>query len=305
MRVVHLWHQVCDKICNSRSSRPCFREDLCYLKSGRGYLRNRTDGFVSGATFRDGCNEDPFCDRPYSFYGHQCLLFSNNYWDASIADVRRNINNSRGLYSIALDLNWNPIISEVCEELGGFLPHDYSGYAGVGGFGDQWHWVGYGASDNSCWACRPSRWREGVRAFPCSTPLSFGCQRRRAFPLPLPRRRPKIYRERITFPDDDDVLDARLGPRFRNTFNGPLAPRRNFNSVLRNNPYLYLWLFLGQTILQSHWHLLNHHFLVSRFKHFTYIRETQFWIKSFWFYETMNHETRLFVFSGCGNNLPN
>ena len=73
------------------------REDLCYLKSGRGYIRNRTDGFVSGATFRDGCNEDPYCDRPYAFYGHQCLLFSNDYWDASLADVRRNINNSRGV----------------------------------------------------------------------------------------------------------------------------------------------------------------------------------------------------------------
>ena len=72
------------------------REDLCYLKSGRGYLRNRTDGFVSGATFRDGCNEDPYCDSPYSHYGHQCLLFSHDYWDASIADVRRNINNTRG-----------------------------------------------------------------------------------------------------------------------------------------------------------------------------------------------------------------
>jgi len=199
------------------------REDLCYLKSGRGYLRNRTDGFVSGATFRDGCNEDPFCDKPYNFYGHQCLLFSNDYWDASIADVRRNINNSR----------------EVCDELGGFLPHDYSGYSGVGGFGDQWHWVGYGANDNNCWACRPSRWREGVRAFPCNTPLPFGCQRRRAYPLPFPRRRPKIYRERLAFPVDD-LLDARPGPRFRNTLESPFVPRRNLNSVLRNNPYLYI-----------------------------------------------------------------
>lgn len=30
---------------------------LCYLKDRRGYMRNRTDGFISGATFRDGCNE--------------------------------------------------------------------------------------------------------------------------------------------------------------------------------------------------------------------------------------------------------
>ena len=80
----------------TRDHRARGREDLCYLKSGRGYLRNRTDGFVSGATFRDGCNEDPYCDSPYSHYGHQCLLFSNDYWDASLADVRRNINNTRG-----------------------------------------------------------------------------------------------------------------------------------------------------------------------------------------------------------------
>ena len=80
----------------TRDHRARGREDLCYLKSGRGYLRNRTDGFVSGATFRDGCNEDPYCDSPYSHYGHQCLLFSHDYWDASIADVRRNINNTRG-----------------------------------------------------------------------------------------------------------------------------------------------------------------------------------------------------------------
>ena len=136
----------------------------------------------------------------------------------------------------------------MCDELGGFLPHDYSGYSGVGGFGDQWHWVGYGANDNNCWACRPSRWREGVRAFPCNTPLPFGCQRRRAYPLPFPRRRPKIYRERLAFPVDD-LLDARPGPRFRNTLESPFVPRRNLNSVLRNNPYLYIWIFFIQISL--------------------------------------------------------
>lgn len=194
------------------------REDLCYLKSGRGYLRNRTDGFVSGATFRDGCNEDPYCDTPYHYYGHQCMFFSNDYWDASIADVRRNINNSR----------------EVCNELGGFLPYDYSGYSGRGGYGDEWHWVGYGADDNRCWACRPSRWRDGVRAFPCDTNLSFGCQRRRAFPLPVPRRRPKIYQEKIVAPVDFPVSR----PIFRSSINR--RNRLNYNVVLRNNPYLHI-----------------------------------------------------------------
>ena len=39
--------------------------------------------------------------------------------------------------------------SEVCSELGGFLPHDYSGYSALSGYGygDEWHWVGYGADE--------------------------------------------------------------------------------------------------------------------------------------------------------------
>jgi len=194
------------------------REDLCYLKAGRGYIRNRTDGFVSGATFRDGCNEDPYCDRPYSFYGHQCLLFSSDYWDASLADVRRNINNSR----------------EICDELGGFLPHDYSGFSGSSAYGNDWHWVGHGADDSRCWACRPARWGEGVRAFPCSSRLPFGCQRRRAYPLPLPARRPKVYRERLNIPVDVGLSLPRPGVRRR------ISRPRSFNSLLRSNPYLYI-----------------------------------------------------------------
>jgi len=200
------------------------REDLCYLKSGRGYLRNRTDGFISGATFRDGCNQDPYCESPYNYYGHQCLFLSDDFhpWSVSLAEARRNINNTK----------------EICNELGGFLPHDYSGFSGVGG--DDWHWVGYGATDNQCWACRPSRWRDGVRAFPCNTNLSFGCERRRAFALPFPRRRPKIYRERlgVTNIGPLDVFRGRPGRRNR------LGPRRrgNINSVIRNNPYLNIGL---------------------------------------------------------------
>jgi len=193
------------------------REDLCYLKSGRGYLRNRTDGFISGATFRDGCNQDPYCESPYNYYGHQCTFLSNDFhpWSVSLAEARRNINNTK----------------EICNELGGFLPHDYSGFSGVGGAADDWHWVGWGADDNQCWACRPSRWREGVRAFPCTTNLSFGCERRRAFPLPLPSRRPKVYRERLP--------GRRLRPGRRHRLG---LPGGAGGSVLRRNPYLNILL---------------------------------------------------------------
>merc|ERR1739838_1153039 len=82
--------------------------ELCYLKSGRGYLRNRTDGFTSGATFRDGCNQDPACTLPYSYYSHQCMYFSDQYqpWDRTLADPRRNFKDSR----------------QLCQDYGGFLP---------------------------------------------------------------------------------------------------------------------------------------------------------------------------------------
>ena len=86
------------KVILKYGNNPSYREDLCYLKSGRGYLRNRTDGFISGATFRDGCNQDPYCESPYSYYGHQCLFLSNDFhpWSVSLAEARRNINNTRG-----------------------------------------------------------------------------------------------------------------------------------------------------------------------------------------------------------------
>ena len=94
-----------------------------------------------------------------------------------------------------------------------------------------------------CWACRPSRWREGVRAFPCSTPLSFGCQRRRAFPLPLPSARPRVYRPRprtVSFADTELGLGAAL-PRRRTGFRSSVFGGRGFNSLARSNPYLN-WL---------------------------------------------------------------
>ena len=110
------------------------------------------------------------------------------------------------------------------------MPYDYSGYSGGGGLSDDWHWVGHGADDTQCWACRPSQWTRGVRAFPCDANLSFGCERRRAFPLPLPARRPSIYRERRPVP--------RLRPGRRHRLGLGVRGRGRF----RGNPYLNIVL---------------------------------------------------------------
>ena len=41
-----------------------------------------------------------------------------------------------------------------------------------------------------------SRYGEGVRAFPCSENLAFGCQARGAFPFPVPKRFYKMERKK-------------------------------------------------------------------------------------------------------------
>jgi len=206
------------------------KKDLCYLKSGRGYMRNRTDGFVSGATFRDGCNEDPYCDTPYSQYRQQCLFFSDQYhpWSPSLADARRNLNRSR----------------ELCKEFGGFLPNDFSGYSGGSTRGDRWHWVGYGVDDTQCWACRPGRWREGVRAFPCTDSLPFACERRRAYPLPLPRARPRLYTQAAggcSGGAGGCGRRPRYGGRTRlRALQRDALLARRYQTALRSNPFLYM-----------------------------------------------------------------
>jgi len=210
------------------------KQDLCYLKSERGYMRNRTDGFISGATFRDGCNKDPYCDLPYSYHRQQCLFFSDQHhpWSPSLADARRNLNHSR----------------ELCKEFGGFLPNDFSGYSGRSSLGERWHWVGYGVDDSQCWACRPGRWREGVQAFPCTDTLSFACERKRAYPLP--RSRPRLY---TPVPDCAGGCGRRPRYRARPRLRALQRERmqrdrlerdrllgRMYKGTIRSNPYLYV-----------------------------------------------------------------
>ena len=202
------------------------KEGLCYLKFGRGYMRERKDGFISGATFRDGCNKDPSCESLYSSHRHQCFFFSSEHhpWSPSVADVRRNLNHSK----------------ELCKEFGGFLPHDFAGYSGGAGTGNSWHWVNYGPEDGQCWAGRPGHWARGVRAFPCSDNLPFACQRRRAFPLPVPAR-PQVFvverrRARPRVVHRVEIVGRRHRIRSRQ---GVGSIGRRFGGSSRANPFLY------------------------------------------------------------------
>jgi len=154
------------------------REGLCYLKRLRGYARKRRDGFVSGSTDRDGC-DDPECRPPYAYYSYQCMYFyePSVKYGISLADVRRNFNNSK----------------EVCKETGGFLPYDFQESA-FGAYGNDWHWVGYPGQGDQCYAGIPSQWSRGVRSFPCDSNLNFACEREGLYPVPVPPR-PQIYRD--------------------------------------------------------------------------------------------------------------
>jgi len=153
------------------------RARLCYLKGTRGYPRNRTDGFVSGSTDRQGCDRDPECRFPYSFHSYQCQFYceQGTPQDISLADVRRNFNDSK----------------EFCGQYGGFLPYQLQGY-GQQRYADSWHWLGYGGDGGNCWAGRPNFWDQGVRSFPCSENLNFACERQGRFPVHVPRR-PTTY----------------------------------------------------------------------------------------------------------------
>jgi len=196
------------------------RKALCYLKSGRGYKRKRKDGFTSGATFRDGCEEDPRCDSPYRFHRHQCLLFSLEHhpWSPSLADARRNINHTR----------------QLCQELDGFLPYDFAGFSGDPEIGSTWHWVNLPPEEDLCWAGRPNHWSEGVKSFPCSSSLHFACQKRRLFPLPVPAARPLVYAgPRI--PTRRAFRPQRIGTRRRQlirSWNGIVGSRKSGNPFL-------------------------------------------------------------------------
>ena len=134
----------------------------------RGYLRKRKRGFFSGATFPEGCFPDPPCLPPYKAYRHQCLFFP---------DIQVPLGSGR----------------RICKEVGGFLPYDFLGYFGEDSIGDLWHWLNFPPKDGECLACRPSRWSEGVTEVPCEVKRRIACERKRVFPLSVPRR-PLLFR---------------------------------------------------------------------------------------------------------------
>ena len=193
--------------------------ELCYLKSGRGYLRNRTDGFTSGATFRDGCNQDPACTLPYSYHSYQCMYFSSSHqpWDKTGQDTRRGFQDSR----------------QLCAEYGGFLPYQYTGFQGSSSLGDLWHWVNYGPGQGgTCWACRPGRWGEGVKEFSCEENLHFACERKRAHPQPIPPRPGNYEPGTLEVSTCTDCYQRRRRVRGRRRYWGGTRLRRR-----RINPY--------------------------------------------------------------------
>ena len=167
--------------------------NLCFLKISRGYLRKRGGSVISGATFKGGCVEEPECFPPYVSFRHQCLYFPEQVLSAGSA-------------------------RSFCRDSGGVLPYDFLGYFGDDEIGDLWHWVNYSLEDGKCWACRPSKWGEGVRTVSCGERLRVACQRKRAFPLPIPPR-PKIYTpERKPISDGRSVGRIIAGEKFPKIF---------------------------------------------------------------------------------------
>ncbi|XP_023344219.1 uncharacterized protein LOC111713571 [Eurytemora carolleeae] len=191
------------------------REQLCYLKSSRGYPRNRTDGFTSGSTERDGCDRSSECRPPYSYYSYQCLFYcdENNPEEISIADIRRNFNDSK----------------DYCEKFGGFLPYNFDGYGGYRS-ANSWHWLGYSGQEGNCWAGRPGFWDQGIQSFPCSENLNFGCQMRGIYPTVEENEnfaiRPRIYSPQLTIQPTEF---GRTNFGYFNGFRRRLSlPRRRF-----------------------------------------------------------------------------
>jgi len=197
------------------------RNQFCYLKTNRGYPRNRTSGFISGSTDRDGCDKpyEPECDDPYSYYQDQCMFYCDEGtpYGTSLADVRRTYNSSRN----------------ECGRYNGYIPYEFRG---AGGYRnpDQWHWLGYRGEGNDCWAGRPSYWQEGIRSFPCSSNLNFACQRNGKNPPVIPPR-PSIYSPRRKTTNLNRLLPINTGHRFQG--NRGFGRRRSRLSIARR---LYL-----------------------------------------------------------------
>jgi len=120
-------------------------DKLCFMKNSRGLLRRNTNKrFISGATFRDGCEDDgrSSCASPV-----HCLRFHHQPISHSRAGV-------------------------FCHSQGGQLARSYEGYSWAG---DELHWVRFGNSIDACYACRPTKWSEVIQV-PCEQELRFACQ---------------------------------------------------------------------------------------------------------------------------------
>lgn len=211
------------------------REELCYLKYARGYARNRTDGFFSGSTDRNGCEKEASCEPPYYLQREQCLYYceEDGQGGISIADVRRNYNHSK----------------EFCEKYGGFLPYEFLGSQSAV-YADRWHWVGHPGPDrDSCYAARPRYWpAEGLRAFSCSAELNYACEKNRRYALPAVEPPQRYYSAAepavLVAAGDIDPVPGLTGRRALQRLRPRLlTPLQRRHLLLRRylaNSYLYL-----------------------------------------------------------------
>jgi len=150
---------------------------LCYLKSSRGYLRYRTsvntvqragvgggvaNVFISGATFSDGCNEDPPCLPPYYPHRHQCLY---------LPDDPLPISSARAL----------------CDQVAGELVTNYLGYLPPR-YTDDLYWMDFVEEDNQCLACTLSPSHIQITSVSCNLSLRFACERRSLYTRVIPPR---------------------------------------------------------------------------------------------------------------------
>jgi len=122
------------------------------------------DVYISGATFSDGCNEDPPCLPPYYPHRHQCLYLPVEPLPISSARA-------------------------ACEEVAGDLVTNYLGYLPPdAGYTDDLYWLDYAEEDNQCLACTLGPYQIHISSVSCQLNLRFACERRSLYPRVIPPR---------------------------------------------------------------------------------------------------------------------